>query len=190
MKKDFCFLVGRFQPFHKGHLASVKAAAKLYKKVGIGIFHPSFGRPNKKKIFMPHAFQAGQNPFPLALVEKMIRASLREAGIKNFAIFKFYPTGVYSVEKFKSHLPFSLDAADFFISGKDIDTKIISRIKEIGGTYKTHKIFREENFMSGTEIRKDFFSGGQKWEKAVPSATRKILQKFDKWKTLSILTSH
>ena len=162
------------------HLASVKLASKKYKKIGIGIFHPSFGKPNRKKIFMPHAFLPAENPFPFVLVKKMMIESLRAAKVKNFVIFKFYPTGVYSMEKFKSHLPFSLKAADFFISGKDIDTKIISRIKEIGGTYKTHKVYKGKNFMSGTEIRKDFFSGGEKWKKAVPMATRAILQNYRK----------
>lgn len=180
MRKKFCFLVGRFQPFHKGHLASVRAAAKLYKKVGIGIFHPSFGKPNKKKIFMPHAFQAEQNPFPFALVKKMIKKSLAEEKIRNSKIFKFYPTGVYPTKKFLSNLPFPLEEADFFISGKDIDTKIISRIKEIGGTYKTHKVFSGKNFMSGTEIRRDFFSGGNRWESVVPNATRHILGRYRK----------
>ncbi len=179
-RKIFCLLVGRFQPFHKGHLASVKAAAKLYKKVGIGIFHPSFGKPNKKKIFMPHAFEPEQNPFSFFLVKKMIRKSLSEVKIRNYKIFKFYPTGVYSFEKFKSNLPFPLESADFFISGKDINTKIISRIKEIHGTYKTHKVFSGKNFMSGTEIRKDFFACGIKWEKSVPPATRNILKKYFK----------
>jgi len=178
MRKKFCFLVGRFQPFHKGHLASIEAASKLYKKVGIGIFHPSFGKPNRKKIFMPHAFEPAQNPFPFALVKEMISESLRAAKIKNFVIFKFYPTGVYSTEKFKRNLPFPLESADFFISGKDIDTKIISRIKEIGGTYRAHKVFYGKNFMSGTEIRKDSFAGKNNWKKAVPPATRKILEKF------------
>lgn len=178
MRKNFCFLVGRFQPFHKGHLASIRTAAKLYKKVGIGIFHPSFGKPNRKKIFMPHAFQPEQNPFHFSLVKKMIKKSLTDAKIKNYKIFKFYPTGVYPTKKFLSNLPFPLERADFFISGKDIDTKIISRIKEIGGTYKTHKVFASKNFMSGTEIRKDFFSKGRKWRKAVPEASKRILDKL------------
>lgn len=170
--------MGRFQPFHLGHLASVKAAAKLYKKIGIGIFHPSFGKPNRKKIFMPHAFEPAQNPFPFQIVKETINKSLKAEKIKNYKIFKFYPTGVYSVSKFKKNLPFPLEKTDFFISGKDTDTKIISRIKEIGGTYKTHKVFLGKNFMSGTEIRKDFFAGGKRWKKAVPIATRKILEKF------------
>jgi len=180
MPKKFCLLVGRFQPFHLGHLASVKAAAKLYKKVGIGIFHPSFGKPNREKIFMPHAFEPAQNPFPFELLKKMISKSLRAAKIKNYKIFKFYPTGVYSIKKFRRNLPFPIKSADFFISGKDIGTKIISRIKEIGGTYKTHKVFSGKNFMSGTEIRKDFFAGKNKWKKAVPMATRKILENFSR----------
>ncbi len=180
MRKNFCFLVGRFQPFHSGHLASVKVAAKLYKKIGIGIFHPSFGRPNKNKIFMPHAFEIEQNPLSFQIVKEMIDKSLKAEKIENYKIFRFYPTGVYSVSKFKRNLPFPIESADFFISGKDIDTKIISRIKEIGGTYKTHKVFSGKNFMSGTEIRKDFFAGGIKWKRAVPMATRAILRSYRK----------
>ncbi len=180
MKKPYAIIVGRFQPFHLGHLKAVSIASKKYKKVGIGIFHPSFGKPKSSKVFMPHAFDKEYNPFPYTLVKKMVSAALKEAGIKNFVLFKFYPTMVYPFQKFKRNLPFSLSQSEFFIAKKPGSAKVLQRILEAGGTYKTHPIFKGKKIYNGTEIRRLYFSGSRKWENQVPQAIRKILSKYKK----------
>ncbi|MBI4015222.1 MAG: hypothetical protein HY362_00685 [Candidatus Aenigmarchaeota archaeon] len=181
MKKPYSIIVGRFQPFHLGHLQAVLLASKKYRKVGIGIFHPSFGKPNKTKVFMPHAFDKECNPFPYSLVKKIVFAALKEAKIHNFVLFKFYPTMVYPFSKFKQNLPFPLKNSEFFIAKKGGSNKVMKRILEAGGTYRTHSIFKTgSRTINGTEIRRLYFSNNKKWEKQVPPAVRKILLNWRK----------
>jgi len=181
MKKPYAIIVGRFQPFHLGHLQAVLLASKKYKKVGIGIFHPSFGKPKKTAVFMPHAFDRKCNPFPYTLVRRMVYAALREAKIHNFMLFKFYPTMVYPFSKFRQNLPFSLKESEFFIAKKGGSNKVMKRILEAGATYKTHAIFKSSSrTINGTDIRRLYFSGSHSWERQVPPAVRRILLNWRK----------
>jgi len=74
MKSKILFILGRFQPFHLGHLAIIKKYyLRGYKiKIGIGSSQSSHSK---------------RNPFTVHEREKIIRLAFRERGIKGYRIF-------------------------------------------------------------------------------------------------------
>ena len=75
--KPKAVFVGRFQPFHKGHLKIVK---KMSRKFRLIIVIGSTDKKNK------------ENPFSAKARSSMIRAALSEAGIKGISILKMPDT--------------------------------------------------------------------------------------------------
>ena len=64
--------IGRFQPFHNGHLAAIRDAARKSDKITIVVAGP--GKPDAR------------NPFSFAERKRMIKLALSAAGIKNYAV--------------------------------------------------------------------------------------------------------
>ncbi len=177
-------IVGRFQPFHKGHLLAIKKASKKYEKIGVGIFTPRLEDiKNKKRIFDMDMFSKKSNPFSFITVKKMVEKTLKEEKIDNVEIFKFYPPNLYTKNKFESNLPFPSSEIEFFVAVKNKRDRMRNKmIKKLGYNYVEHKVFGNNGFdYSAGMIRKSIFSGDNKWKQLVPGPVKEIiLESFSK----------
>ena len=112
----YAVIVGRFQPFHKGHLEIIRKASEEYEKVAIGIFM-SREIGNTEKVMEPTRFGKENNPFTHEEAKRMVLATVKD--IKNVMIFDFYSPTLHSQEMFEKSLPFPVEETVFLTAMKD-----------------------------------------------------------------------
>lgn len=152
-------LIGRFQPFHLGHLAAVKFALTQVDNLAIGI--GSSNRFNEKK-----------NPFSAEERKEMIVSSLDESDLQKCKIY-FVPD-VNDHSKWTYHVDQIVPKYDVVFSNDDFTHELYKKrdIKVVSVPLKQREI------LSGTDIRLKIASG-QRWEDLVPSGTAKVLLKIN-----------
>jgi len=141
--------VGRFQPFHLGHLKVIKEILRENEKVIIAI-------GSSQEISTP------ENPFPFWEREKMIADSLRAEGIERFEIIG---------------MPDYMDDVKWAsaIMKKCSFDRVYSRnpwtircFRKAGVPVLEHGLYEKKKY-SATEIRKRM-RAGKNWEKLVPES--------------------
>lgn len=151
--KPKAVFVGRFQPFHKGHLSAILALLKKYRVI-ICIGSAQASRTDK-------------NPFTALERERMIRASLREASVRGIRIIKLKDS--HSDKKWAKTLVrktgriHAVATGNSLVSGSLTGAKIITIKKKYN--------------ISATEIRA-LMRAGKSWEKLVSAAEVPILRKI------------
>ena len=152
-------LIGRFQPFHLGHLAAVKFALTQVDNLAIGI-----GSSNK--------FNEKRNPFSAEERKEMIVSSLDESDLQKCKIY-FVPD-VNDHAKWTYHVDQIVPKYDVVFSNDDFTHELYKKrdIKVVSVPLKQREI------LSGTDIRLKIASG-QRWEDLVPSGTAKVLLKIN-----------
>ena len=160
-------LIGRFQPFHIGHLSAVEFALSKVEKLWIGI--GSSNKPNEKK-----------NPFTADERREMILSSIDENTVKQIQIFNI--PDVDDHEKWTYHVDSIVPKYDVVFSNDDFTKSLFSKrgIKVISVPLK------ERESLSGTNVREKIVSD-QKWEDLVPEGTKRVLQKISANNRLKIL---
>lgn len=153
------FFIGRFQPFHLGHLDAIKQILRRHKKVIIGIGSSQYkAKP--------------QNPFSAKLRKKMIEKSLRGGKIskKQFSIFEI--PDINDDKQWVKHIEKIVPKFDTVWSGSRHVQKLFRRAKK-------YKIIKPKfNFkISATMIRKKMRLK-QNWGKFVPKETVRIMNKY------------
>ena len=152
-------LIGRFQPFHLGHLAAVKFALTQVDNLAIGI--GSSNRVNEKR-----------NPFSAEERKEMIVSSLDKSDLQKCKIY-FVPD-VNDHAKWTYHVDEIIPKYDVVFSNDDFTHELYKKrdIKVVSVPLKQREI------LSGTDIRLKI-AGGQSWEDLVPSGTVKVLLKIN-----------
>jgi len=152
-------LIGRFQPFHLGHLAAVKFALTQIDNLSIGI--GSSNRHNEKR-----------NPFSAEERKEMIESSLDKSDLQKCKIY-FVPD-VNDHAKWTYHVDEIIPKYDVVFSNDDFTHELYKKrdIKVVSVPLKQREI------LSGTDIRLKIASG-QRWEDLVPSGTAKVLLKIN-----------
>lgn len=152
-------LIGRFQPFHLGHLAAVKFALTQIDNLSIGI--GSSNRYNEKR-----------NPFSAEERKEMIESSLDKSDLQKCKIY-FVPD-VNDHAKWTYHVDEIIPKYDVVFSNDDFTHELYKKrdIKVVSVPLKQREI------LSGTDIRLKIASG-QSWEDLVPSGTAKVLLKIN-----------
>lgn len=152
-------LIGRFQPFHLGHLAAVKFALTQVDNLAIGI-----GSSNR--------FNEKRNPFSAEERKEMIVSSLDESDLQKCKIY-FVPD-VNDHAKWTYHVDQIVPKYDVVFSNDDFTHELYKKrdIKVVSVPLKQREI------LSGTDIRLKIASG-QRWEDLVPSGTAKVLLKIN-----------
>ncbi|MBI4995256.1 nicotinamide-nucleotide adenylyltransferase [Candidatus Peregrinibacteria bacterium] len=148
--------IGRFQPFHLGHLDAIKQILRRHKKVTIGIGSSQF-------------FSEPKNPFSAELRKKMIEKSLIEAGVsKNkFSIFKI--PDINNDNLWVSHVEKIVPRFDIIYSGSRHVQKLFRR----HGKYKI-KLPKFNLKISATMVRGKM-KRKQNWQKLVPKAVSRLI---------------
>ena len=151
-------LIGRFQPFHLGHLEALQFALSKVDNLWLGL-----GSSNKSI--------EKSNPFSAEERKKMILSSINDS-MKNKITIYFIPdvdNHVKWIEKIDTIVP----KFDIVFSNDTLTDHLYSK-----RTVKVISIpFLNRNTLSGTNIR-NLITSNQKWENFVPEGTKNFLINF------------
>ncbi|MEE9173837.1 MAG: nicotinamide-nucleotide adenylyltransferase [Thermoplasmata archaeon] len=151
--------VGRFQPFHLGHLHMVKSLVREFDEVVL-ILGSS------------QASHTSKNPFSLKERTRMIRESLQAEGVEAVRIVPLGDVGDHAA--WLSELR-TLAPAFGAVATHDNVTRHI--FKEAGYRVLDPPLL-DRDVLSGTEVR-ERIRAGQDWERLVPDAVRSIIRELD-----------
>lgn len=151
--------IGRFQPFHKGHLAMVKKILQDNDEVIIGIGSAQYSH-------------TGENPFTAGERFEMIKRALDAEGIRDYHIVPIPDTHVHSV--WVSHVKSLVPTFDFVVTNSDL---VVRLFREHGLKVLSPPLVSREKY-SGTEVRRRMQKGGD-WESLVPSAVSEFIREID-----------
>ena len=149
-------LIGRFQPFHNGHLEAIKKISKEVDELIIGI-----GSSQHKNTFL--------NPFSLDERVEMIENNLIKTEIDNYTIFPIpdFDNHKEWLKKVKTLVP----KFDIVFSGNPLTLKLF---KKEGYKIKKIKLLEDIN---ATKIR-ELIVQDKNWQSLVPEETSKFLKKI------------
>ncbi len=159
--------IGRFQPFHKGHLQIIKKASKEYKEIIIGIGSSQYDNTN-------------ENPFSSAERKQMIIKSLEEINIKNFRVVLI--PDIHNYPKWVDHVTSIISDFDVVFSNNDLTRRLFTE-KEY--KVKETSIHKGDKY-SGKEIRRRILKG-DKWKDLVPKPVVRIIKDINGNKRLKKL---
>jgi len=151
-------LIGRFQPFHLGHLDAIHFALSKVEKLWLGI--GSTNKPPQKN-----------NPFSADERKEMILGSLNDTILKKIQI--------YYIPDLENHLKW-IENIDSILPEFDIVFTNDELTEHLYSKRKTNVIsvpFTQRDSFSGTNVREKILSD-QKWEHLVPEGTKKILDRI------------
>lgn len=149
-------LIGRFQPFHLGHLKALQFALSKVDKLWVGL--GSSNKPVQKN-----------NPFSAEERKQMILSSIDNTMKEKISIY-FIPdldNHVKWIEKIDTIVP----KFDIVFSNDELTKHLYSKrsVQVIAIP------FLNRNVLSGTNIR-DLIISDQKWDNLVPQGTRNFLK--------------
>lgn len=149
--------IGRFQPFHLGHLKDVKDALKVVDQLIIGI-----GSINEKN--------TEKNPFSVEERTEMIKYILNKENITNYSIFTI--PDFHDDQKWFEYIEKMSPDFNVVFTGNDWTVRCfknkgykiikINLIKNINSTIIRNRIINDEN-----------------WQELVPKGTVEFLEKID-----------
>jgi len=152
-------LIGRFQPFHLGHLEALQFALSKVDKLWVGL--GSSNKPTQKN-----------NPFSAEERKEMILSSIDDSIKERISIY-FIPdldNHTKWIEKIDTIVP----KFDIVFSNDELTKHLYSK--------RTVKIitipFLKRDVLSGTKIR-NLITSDQKWDDLVPEGTKNFLIKND-----------
>ncbi len=148
-------LIGRFQPFHLGHLEALRFALSKVENLWVGL--GSSNKPAQKN-----------NPFSAEERKEMILSSIDDSMKEKISIY-FIPdldNHVKWIEKIDTIVP----KFDIVFSNDELTNHLYSK-RDV----QVIKIpFHERDVLSGTNIR-DLIISDQKWIDLVPEGTKNFL---------------
>lgn len=149
-------LVGRFQPFHLGHVDAIKFALEKVENLWLGI-----GSSNRSL--------ERNNPFSADERKKMIQSSIDSNISKKIQIF--YIPDLEDHKKWIENIDEIVPKYDMVFSNDEMTHHLYSK-----RNMKVISIpFTNRDELSGTNIREKIQSG-QNWDHLVPEGTKKTLE--------------
>lgn len=151
--------IGRFQPFHKGHLEVIKYLIDRYDEIVIGIGSSQYSN-------------AVDNPFSSDERVLMIEESLKKEKIKKYSIVLI--PDIHNPPKWVDHVLSITDDFDVVVSNSLLTKKLF---EEKGFKIEETPIFNKKEY-SGREIRRRI-SEKESWGQLVPESCVKIIKKIN-----------
>jgi len=151
-------LIGRFQPFHKGHLEVIKAIAGESDYITIGIGSAQYS----------HTFE---NPFTAGERHLMISRALKDEGIEHYFLVPIIDINRYAV--WVAHVASLVPPFKAVYSNNPLTKRLF---QEAGYEVRASPLFNVEIY-SGTEIRKRMLAG-QEWRDLVPKAVAEVIDEI------------
>ena len=161
------FLIGRFQPFHLGHLEAIKFALSNVEHLHVGI-----GSSNKS--------HEERNPFTADERKEMILSSIDDTIAKRLSIH-FIPD-VDDHSKWTHLVDQIIPEYDVVFSNDDFTHELYGK----RGKSIISVDLKSRSNLSGTNIR-NLILTDQNWKEFVPSGTRDVLSQIDGKKRLEDL---
>jgi len=149
--------VGRFQPFHNGHLKVVEELSKQYSEVIIGIGSSQYS-------------DTIDNPFSSDERELMIKKSLEHEGIKNYKIILI--PDIHNPPKWVDHVLSICSDFDVVITNNPFTKKLF---EEKNYKVKETQLYNKKD-LSGKEIRRRI-ANNEPWQDLVPRSVFEIINK-------------
>ena len=151
-------LIGRFQPFHLGHIHAIKFALSRIDNLWIGI-----GSSNR-------SFEK-QNPFSAAERKEMILSSLDDNHLDKIKIFEIPDLNDH--KKWAQNIKDIVPKFDIVFTNDKMTTHIYTR----QGIDVLAIPFENRDFLSGTSIRQKIIQD-QNWQDYLPQGTTNVLLKY------------
>lgn len=160
--------IGRFQPFHKGHLKIIQNISKNYSEVIIGIGSSQYG-------------YTSENPFTTDERMLMINKALEKVDVKNYRIVSI--PDIHNPPKWVDHVLSIISEFDVVISNNSL-TKLL--FSEKGYKVVETPLYNKDKY-SGKVIRKRIKMGEQ-WDSLVPHEVFNIIKDVDGVKRIKNLS--
>jgi len=151
--------IGRFQPFHKGHLKIIKEASKKYDEIIIGIGSSQYNNTI-------------DNPFTNKERKRMVDISLKNIGIKNYKIVLI--PDIHNPPKWVDHVLSIISEFDVVLSNNVLTKQLFS---DKGYIVKETPLYNKDKY-SGKVIRSKI-KKDEKWENLVPKEVFQIIKKIN-----------
>ena len=161
------FLIGRFQPFHLGHLEAIKFALSNVEHLHVGI-----GSSNKS--------HEERNPFTADERKEMILSSIDDVIGKRISLH--YIPDVDDHSKWTNLVDEIIPEYDVVFSNDDFTHELYGK----RGKSIISVDLKSRSNLSGTNIR-NLILTDQNWKEFVPSGTRDVLSQIDGKKRLEDL---
>jgi nicotinamide-nucleotide adenylyltransferase len=162
--------IGRFQPFHNGHLKVIQNASIEYEKIIIGMGSSQYDNTE-------------QNPFTANERKKMIQKSLESVNVKNYEIVLI--PDIHDLPKWASYVVSIIHDFDVVLTNSDLTKNLFS---EKGYIVKETMMYDRKKF-SGKEIRRRMLNDEQ-WQGLVPEAVSNIITEINGVNRLKKITNH
>ncbi|PTD94581.1 nicotinamide-nucleotide adenylyltransferase [archaeon SCG-AAA382B04] len=149
--------IGRFQPFHKGHLNVVKKISNEVDEIVICIGSAQISHEV-------------DNPFTAGERIEMIKKSLSQNGIDNI----YYIIPIEDIERnslWVSHLESMTPPFDVVYSNNSLVARLC---RERGYEVRHSPLFKRDKY-SGTEIRNRILKD-EEWKSLVPNGTKEVIK--------------
>ena len=170
--------VGRFQPFHLGHLSALKQALANCDFLIIGIGSSQYSN-------------TPDNPFTATERTEMIKAALDEnqIGSKKYKIILV--SNVENNDLWPAHVVKTVPTFDTLFTGSEIVKTLFENYNKTVGTHNQKPIQINsptfEKDISATKVRQAIIKD-QDWQKLVPKSVAKILQNISAPEKLKAIT--
>jgi len=151
--------IGRFQPFHLGHLLLLERLSKQYDEIIIGI-----GSSQYQNTY--------DNPFSEVERKQMITHSLDAVGIRKYRIVTI--PDIHDPPRWVNHVCSIVSDFDVIIANNPFTRKLFS---EKGYLVKGTAFFNRKLY-SGKEIRRRIIQD-EPWDELVPEVVFKIITDID-----------
>ncbi len=163
-------MMGRFQPFHLGHLDLAKQILSECDELIIAITSSQFNYLEK-------------DPFTAGERIEMIHNSLHEFNFDLSNCFIVAIENQFNVATWPSYLKAALPKFDKVYSGNDYVRMLLSD----SGIQTVLPVFLDRSQYNATRIRELIASGGD-WEKMVPNSVTKIIDKINGRNRLAVIS--
>jgi nicotinamide-nucleotide adenylyltransferase len=160
--------IGRFQPFHNGHLHFLQKISNQYNKIIIGIGSSQYCNTQ-------------ENPFTYEERRQMIEKSLQKVGLFNMKIVSI--PDIHNPPRWVEHVLSIVSNFDVVLSNNSLTKKLFS---EKGFTVKETILINRDKF-AGKEVRKRIINN-KSWEDLVPESVVEIITKIEGVKRLKNLS--
>ena len=155
---ESALILGRFQPFHLGHLELIRAVKNRYDKIIIAV-----GSAQEKG--------TSENPFDKDERMDMIKLGLESAGIFEYDMVCI--DDIDNDEKYVTHVESIVPEFNVIYSGNDLVLKLF---KQAGYLTKRFDYVNREEW-NGTSIRKMMLEGGE-WKSMLQPEVSTFIDKI------------